>query len=78
MIGMAPNLPWILCHMITGKDGRYVITKGKVNSQEFTITGVYVPHKQQSPFWEKFLGQLLQIRGKEFVTKLTDLKYRQY
>lgn len=65
MIGMAPRFPWILSHIIIDQEGRYVITKGKVNSHELIIAEVYAPHKQVSLLG--FFGKLLQIGGKEIV-----------
>lgn len=59
MIGIAQNTPWVLSQDILDKEGHFVFLKGKLNSLSMVMVQVYAPTKQQKPFWDELLGQLV-------------------
>lgn len=60
MIGSSHNSSWVLMHKIEDKNVRYIVLRGFLNSRAVTLVGIYVPHVQQTLYWEEVFSQLPQ------------------
>lgn len=61
MTGIARNCPWQLKEKSVDLQGRYIILKGLWANQPLTVTGVYVPHTLQVPFWSELFDLVSTI-----------------